>query len=327
MVWLAHGLLGLLESVIIEAAGLARTWGFLVVLAHVYLKLTERDKRVLRVVERGMARYEYVPLEYIEAFARLPSTHVEMVVRKLNKLGLLRRRVGFVLGYRLTRLGLDMLALDALVRKGVLKALGEKLGVGKESDIYLGYTPAGRKVAVKFHRAGRTSFQRIARTRVYGVGRPGLGWLEYSKIAGEREYRVLDELYREGARVPRPYGYNRHVVVMEYVEGVELYRCRVVNDPLGLLAGILNTLRIAYTKVGVIHGDLSEYNVIVAWRDGGEEPYVIDWPQYVERDYPGSDQFLARDVEYIVRYFAKRFNVSINARLAMDYVRGRVDKL
>ena len=290
--------------------------------ALVYKKLVPRDFKVLSVIERGMSRYEYVPLEYIERHARMPSTHVALVLQKLNKLKLVKRRLGDYVGYRLTYLGLDMLALHSLVERGVLQALGDKLGVGKESDVYSGLTPAGERVIVKFHRVGRTSFQRVVRVRHYAAERPLQNWFQAAKIAGQREYRVLEELYRAGALVPRPISYSRHVVVTEYIEGIELYRYTDPIDPEAMLEKIIDTLAKAYQEVGVVHGDLSEYNVIVALRDGEEQPYIIDWPQYVERENPAADQLLRRDVEYIARFFRKRYGVEADVEQLLRRVKG-----
>lgn len=299
----------------------------MVLIALTYKKLVERDFKILGIIEREMARYEYVPIEQIERRARMPSTHVAMILRKLNMLKLVKRRIGEYVGYRLTYLGLDMLALRSLVERGVIQALGERLGVGKESDVYSGLTPSGERVIVKFQRVGRTSFQRVVRVRPYAATRPYASWYDLAKIAGQREFRALEELYRAGALVPRPLGYSRHVVVTEFVEGVELYLYENPVDPESILRDILDTVRKAYLDVGIVHGDLSEYNVIVSIENDREKPYIIDWPQYVEREHPAADQLLRRDVEYVVKFFKRKYGVKYDAEKALQYVRGKIEKL
>jgi len=295
-------------------------------LAHLYRQLTPRDFRVLAVVERGMGRYEYVPLEWIERRSRLLSTHVAMVLQKLNRLKMLKRRLGDYVGYRLTYLGLDMLALHSLVERGILHALGDKLGVGKESDVYSALTPSGERIIVKLHRVGRTSFQHIVKVRHYAAERPLHNWFEAAKIAGQREYRVLEELHRAGALVPRPIGYSRHAVATEYIEGVELYSYKEPVDPEAMLQRIVESLRIAYQDVGIVHGDLSEYNILVAVDENGEEkPYIIDWPQYVEKLHPAAEQLLRRDVEYISRFFRKRYGVESDVERLIKYIKGEAE--
>ncbi len=298
----------------------------MVILALTYKKLVDRDFRVLGAVEREMTRYEYVPVEVIERVARMPSSHVKLSLDKLNRLKLLERRLGSYVGYRLTWMGFDILALRSLVERGVLEALGDKLGVGKESDVYSGLAPGGKRVIVKFHKVGRTSFHHIVKHRPYAAEKPWATWMQVAKVSAEREYRALEELYRVGARVPRPIARSRHAVVTDYVEGVELYEYREAVDPEGMLAKILETVRKAYLEVGIVHGDLSEYNILVTIReDGEEEPMIIDWPQYVYRGEPLAEKLLRRDVEYVVRFFRRRFRVEADVERALRYVRGEVE--
>ncbi len=296
-------------------------------LALTYKKLVDRDFKVLRAIESLMPRYEYVPVEVLERRLRMPSTHVNASLQKLNRLKLVRRMTGDYVGYRLTYMGLDVLALKALVDRGVLAALGDKLGVGKESDVYSGLTPANERVIVKFHRVGRTSFQHVVKHRAYAVDKPRFSWMYFAKLAGEREYRALDELYRVGALVPRPLAYNRHAVVTEFIEGVELYEYEDPQDPESMLHKILDTLRKAYLEVGIVHGDLSEYNVMVTIRNDEEVPLIIDWPQYVEKLHPSAPQLLERDVYYIVRFFRKKYGVEMDYEKALKYVKGEIEKL
>ncbi len=270
-----------------------------------------------------MSRYEYVPLELIERRVRLPSTHVAASLQKLNKLRLVKRRLGDYVGYKLTYMGLDILALHSLVKRGVLHALGDKLGVGKESEVYSGLTPSGEHVIVKFHRVGKTSFHHIVLVRHYAAEKPYTNWFQVAKVSGQREYRALEELYRAGAMVPKPISYSRHAVVTAYIEGVELYRYRDPIDPEAMLDRILETLMIAYTEVGIVHGDLSEYNVLVSFEDEEEKPYIIDWPQYVEREHPQAEQLLRRDVEYILKFFKKHYGVEREIEEALKYVKGK----
>jgi len=299
----------------------------MVLLALTYKKLVGRDFRVLSVIEREMPRYEYVPIEVIERRLRIPSSHVAMSLQKLNQLKLVRRRLGDYVGYRLTYMGLDMLALYSLVERGILHALGDKLGVGKESDVYSGLTPSGTRVIVKFHRVGRTSFQKIVRVRHYAAGKPYSSWLQLAKLAGQREFRALDELYRAGALVPKPLGYSRHAVVTDYIEGAELYMYKDAIDPESMLRDIVDTLRKAYLDVGIVHGDLSEYNILVVVEDDRERPYIIDWPQYVEKEHPSAEQLLRRDIEYVARFFRKRYGVEADVEKLIKYVKGEIENI
>ncbi|MEM4451634.1 MAG: RIO1 family regulatory kinase/ATPase [Thermosphaera sp.] len=285
-----------------------------------YKSLTPRDIQVLRAIEDLSSRHEYVPLEKIEKRTKILEEHLTLVLSKLNKLRLVKREtIGGYKSFRMTTLGYDMIAIDELVKKKVLVALGDKIGVGKESEIFVGLSTGGEKVAVKFLRIGRASFRRTKILRDWSRG-PRSTWYEQSKIAAEREYRALKELVLVRAKVPTPYGYNRHVVVVEYLEGVELYKRPQLSDPEAVLNLILDTLKTAYQDVGIIHSDLSEYNILINLDT--EDPYIIDWPQYVYKDHPSSFELLKRDVEYIVRFFNKVYGVSLTTDEALKKIIG-----
>nr|WP_187146093.1 RIO1 family regulatory kinase/ATPase [Staphylothermus hellenicus] len=289
----------------------------------IYKQLTARDFKVLEAIERGHSKYEYVPLEIIEKYTRLPEQHIVLSLSKLHRLSLVKRKsISGYKSFRLTYLGLDMLALNSLVKKNIIEALGDRIGVGKESEIFKAIAPGNILVAVKFMRIGRTSFRRTRIVRSWGFD-PRLDWFKQAKTAAEREFKATHELFLVGADVPRPLAFNRHVVVTEFISGVELYRRPQLNNPESALDRILNTLRKAYLEVGIIHGDLSEYNVIVDIEK--DKPYIIDWPQYVYRDDPMADHLLRRDVEYIVRFFNKHYKVRVDVEKAYLYVRGEYE--
>ncbi|MCE4617655.1 MAG: serine/threonine protein kinase [Desulfurococcales archaeon] len=291
-------------------------------LAKLYNNLTRDSIRVLQTIESLLQKYEYPPLELVEKKSKLPPGRFRKALSLLNELGLLRRSKHQLMGYTLTFQALDILALHTFVMRGTISELGPKLGVGKESEVYDAVTSAGKRVVVKFHREGARAFRTLKRHRSFATDMPRKKWLQKAKLIGQREYKALDELYRLGARVPMPIDYNRHAVVQEYVEGVELH---VIDrdglpNPLETLEMILDTLAIAYQKAGIVHGDLSEYNIVVTIEDG--TPYIIDWPQYVYKDDPTAPDLLRRDVWYIIRFFKKRFRVEIPLDQALRRVTG-----
>ena len=291
----------------------------------IYKQLTPHDFRVLEAIEKHIGRYEYVPLEVIEKTSKIPETRLILILSKLHRLDLVKRvTVSGYKAYRLTYLGLDMIALHNLVKRNVLEAIGDKLGVGKESDIYRGLAPGGVKVIVKFLRIGRTSFRRTRITRSWGED-PKYTWFHQSKIAAEREFKALKEVHELGGLVPYPIAYNRHVVVTEYIDGVELYTRPQLSDPRKALLDILSTLRIAYVEAGIVHGDLSEYNILVDIENN--KPYIIDWPQYVYREDPNAMDLLKRDINYIIRFFRKTYRVEVDPEKALMYVRGEYGEI
>jgi len=291
---------------------------------YIFKQLTSRDLKILRVIEKFMKKYEYVPLDLIVSRSRMVDKDVSLVLSKLNSLKLVKRYRGDYTGYRITGLGYDCLALEDLVRRNIVYALGPKLGVGKEADLYLGLSPANEKIVVKFHRVGRTSFRQVKRLRVYAE-EAEVSWLLRSATSAEREFKALIECLKAQVNVPVPLGRSRHAVVMKHINGVLLLKYRNPLDPETMLRTILDSVRKAYLVVGIVHGDLSEYNVMVELDT--ERPILIDWPQYVEKEHPSASILLERDVKYIIGFFKRKYRVEIPVEEALKYVRGEIEKI
>jgi len=280
--------------------------------------ISEDDIRILKTLEKYMRNYEFVPIELIEHDSRLPLHRLERSLHKLNSMKLIKRQSLHTLGYRLTILAFDILAVLTLIKKGTIKDIGDKIGVGKESDVYLAVSLSGRFLTLKFHRIGRTSFRHVVRTRPY---KQEPTWLLQSKISAQREFMALKELFDVGAKVPKPVDRSRHVVVTEYIEDtVELHEKPSLSDPLKAFEDVIMTIAKAYNDVGIVHGDLSEYNIIV--NPQTSEAYVIDWPQYIEKDHPLAEKLLRRDVEYVVKFFRKVYKIPVETEEVLGAIRG-----
>ncbi|HDD63802.1 MAG TPA: serine/threonine protein kinase [Thermoprotei archaeon] len=272
-----------------------------------FKRLKEQDFRILNAIERGMAHYMYVPVQEVARLSNYSENYVLTKLKFLNSLGLVQRRLGAYPGFILTSRGYDCLALNALVKRGVLAAVTLKpIGVGKESDVFEGLTPSGRRVAVKFHRLGRTSFRKTRRYRAYIGERKHISWLYQARLAAEREYTALTLLFPHGVSVPEPISWNRHVVVTSIIEGIPLYMKPELSDPLEVFYSIIENISRAVIKAEVVHGDLSEYNVIV---DSDENITIIDWPQWVSVHHPSANMLLKRDLLVLYRFFRSKYKL------------------
>jgi len=288
------------------------------VAVKVFRRLKPEDFRVLQVIEAAMGRYRYVPEKALPGLTRLNQRKLDFCLSRLGKWGLIERWIGPYNGYVLYTAGYDCLAINALVKAGVLEAFGKPLGVGKESDVYDALTPEDRQVAVKFHRLGRMSFRQTRRVRGYIAERTHISWLYQSRLAAEREFEALKLVHPKGVAVPEPISQNRHVVVMGMIEGAKLAEFHEILKPEKTLKEVLLNIRRAYVEAGVVHADLSEFNIIMQpnWH-----MLIIDWPQYVKRDHPNADQLLERDVRNVVQFFKRKFKTKTSLEEALSYVK------
>jgi len=285
---------------------------------RVFRTLEPEDFRVLQVIEADMARHRYVPEKELRRLTKLNLRELDFRLSRLGKFGLIERQSGPYTGYVLYTVGYDCLAINALVKAGMLEAFGKPLGVGKESDVYDALTPQGERVAVKFHRLGRSSFRQTRRVRGYIAQRHHISWLYQSRLAAEKEFEALNLVHPHGVAVPKPINQNRHVVVMGMIEGAELAEFNEVLNPDKTLREILSNIRRAYASAGVIHADLSEFNIILQpnWHI-----LIIDWPQYATKDHPNAEQLLERDIQNIVHFFKRKFKAKTTLNEALNYVK------
>ena len=276
-------------------------------ISAVFKSLESRHFRVLTGIEVGMKYHEWVPMDEVSRYTKLDMGQLHYVLKDLGHRGLLRRQTLPYEGYRIYFEGYDILALNALVKRDSLSAIGEELGVGKESVVYEGLREmvgglGQQPVVIKFHREGRTSFKQVKRKREHLDGVHHFSWIYAARLAAKREFEVLQRLYPE-VSVPEPVDHNRNVIVMAIAEGSELSKTKVL-DPEWYLDRILEQMRVAYAK-GVVHCDLSEYNIFVS----DERVTVIDWPQYVEVEHEKAGEFLERDVRNVLAFFKRKYGL------------------
>lgn len=289
------------------------------VAVKIFRTLEPEDFQTLRAVEIQMKKSEFISEELIPRHAKLPSQEVVYRLDELSKHGLFQHQSTPYVGYRLTAAGYDCLAINALVKANVLQAFGRPLGVGKESDVYDALMPDNTRVAVKFHRLGRISFSQTKRKRGYVAEQAYTPtWLYQARLAAQKEFEALSILYPKRVSVPKPIKQNRHIIVMSIIEGAELYYLEIPN-PRKVLDEILLNMKKAYKDAGIIHADLSPYNIIVQL---DEHILIIDWPQYVTVKHPNAEQLLQRDVQNILRFFGQKLRLETNLEDVLANIRG-----
>ncbi|XP_052025400.1 serine/threonine-protein kinase RIO2 [Apodemus sylvaticus] len=267
--------------------------------------MSRDDFRVLTAVEMGMKNHEIVPCSLIASIASLKHGGCNKILRELVKHRLIAwERTKTVQGYRLTNAGYDYLALKTLSSRQVVESVGNQMGVGKESDIYIVANEEGQQFALKLHRLGRTSFRNLKNKRDYHKHRHNVSWLYLSRLSAMKEFAYMKALYERKFPVPQPIDYNRHAVVMELINGYPLCQIHHVEDP----ASVYNEAMELIVKLGnhgLIHGDFNEFNLML---DKDDHITMIDFPQMVSTSHPNAEWYFDRDVKCIREFFMKRFS-------------------
>uniref|UniRef100_A0A8C6PTB5 Serine/threonine-protein kinase RIO2 n=1 Tax=Nothobranchius furzeri TaxID=105023 RepID=A0A8C6PTB5_NOTFU len=267
--------------------------------------LSRDDFRVLTAVEMGMKNHEIVPVSLLSSIASLKHGGCNKILRELVKHKLVvYERTKAVQGYRLNYGGYDYLALKTLCSREVILSVGNQMGVGKESDIYIVASPNEEQYALKLHRLGRTSFRNLKNKRDYHQHRRNMSWLYLSRLSAMKEFAYMKALYDRGFPVPKPVDYNRHAVVMELINGYPLCQVHELQDPSALYSEFMDLI-VKLANHGLIHGDFNEFNLML---DDQDHITMIDFPQMVSTSHPNAEWYFDRDVKCIKDFFAKRFN-------------------
>jgi RIO kinase 2 len=241
--------------------------------------MSGQDFRVLEAVEKGMQKHSLVPAPLIATNANLRHGGTAKVMSGLLRDNLLShdKSCGYD-GYRLTNAGYDILALHDLKTRKFVAAIGDRIGTGKESDIYLAVHPSGQQVVLKIHRLGRTSFRNVKKTRDYFVyhqkGRnagmaqqqQGGSWLFLSRKSALKEFAFMKALYQVDYPTPEPIAHSRHIVVMSLVRGVPLYQIthsQLSPEQASSIFHQAADLAVRLAKHGLVHCDLNEFNLLV----------------------------------------------------------------
>ena len=184
--------------------------------------------------------------------------------------------------------------LQPLIDDGVIDEVLRSLKSGKEATVYLVRSRTETRCAKVYRNMAQRSFQKRAQ---YQEGRKvrgsrqaramskstSFGRAEQEAAWKNAEVDALYQLMAAGVRVPRPYGYFDGVLLMELVADADgnpaprLGEVELSAETAREYHRFLIRQVVRMLCVGLIHGDLSEFNVLVA-PDG---PVIIDLPQVV----------------------------------------------
>lgn len=209
--------------------------------------------------------------------------------------------------------------IEPLIQDGLVDEVIRQLMSGKEAAVFVVRCGEEVRCAKVYKEANKRSFRqstdytegrKVKNSRSARAMEKGTS---YGRKAQEEAWQSaeVDALYRlaaAGVRVPKPYNFHEGVLLMELVTDSEGNAAPRLNDLLltAELAReyhhILITQVVRMLCAGIVHGDLSEYNVLV----DSEGPVIIDLPQAIDAAANNqASKMLLRDVENLAVYFGR----------------------
>jgi RIO kinase 1 len=201
------------------------------------------------------------------------------------------------------------MVLYQLLSSGVLNELNGVVSAGKEARVYWGKTKTGEDRAVKIYLTSSAEFKKGMMMYIEGDYRfKNVKRDTRSLITtwAQKEFRNLDAADKAKVRVPKPIAVERNIVIMEFIgkDGVSAPQLKVQppEDPKKTYKQLLTFMKRLYQKAELIHGDLSEYN-LMTWKG---KLVMFDMSQSVPTSHPLAQFLLNRDIINVNRFFSRQ---------------------
>ncbi|MEE9151728.1 MAG: serine protein kinase RIO [Thermoplasmata archaeon] len=216
-----------------------------------------------------------------------------------------------------------LLTLYKLISSGVIETLDYPISTGKEGNVFKGTNENGEPLAVKLYRVSTATYKNLTKyiagdTRFRNIPRDHRG-LVY--LWAQKEYKNLKRMFQAGIATPEPIKQIKNVLVMRYLgneqQPAPMLKDVTLSNPKKSYKTVLKMMKDLFLEAKLIHGDLSEYNILV---ENGK-CFFIDVGQSVVLEHPLAEELLIRDVANICRYF-KKLGVKTEEEGMLSYIKG-----
>jgi RIO kinase 1 len=200
------------------------------------------------------------------------------------------------------------LVIYSLLKSGVLDEVHGVVNAGKESRVYWGKNREGKELAVKIYLTSSAEFRKGMLKYIEGDFRfKGVKRDTRSLVFAwaQKEFRNLEQASKAKVHVPNPVAVKDNVLVMEFVgkDGVNApsLKEQTPSNPARVYKLLLTYLTRLYRIADLVHGDLSEYNIMM-WKS---MPVIFDVSQAVPTSHPMAEMLLRRDLGNLHRFFSR----------------------
>ncbi|MCI4335709.1 MAG: phosphotransferase [Thermoplasmata archaeon] len=199
-----------------------------------------------------------------------------------------------------------LVTVSRLVNQGQFDTLDYPISTGKEGGVFRATGQEGFR-AVKVYRVGNAVFRHLPAYAVEQLRRES-SERNYARLIyawTRREHTILRRLRDAHVPCPEAYGHLRNVLVMEFIgtDGIASPRLQEaeVKDPQAMADDIVTLVRRMVRDAGLVHGDLSPYNLLYH----GGTATVIDVAQSIPVEHPQARELLLRDIKILTKYLRK----------------------
>lgn len=221
--------------------------------------------------------------------------------------------------------------LQQLIEEGVIDEVYNQLKTGKEAEVWL-VSHRGEAVAAKIYKArefrsfkndaGYKEGREVRNTRTQRAMNKGS---KFGRASAEEAWKsaeadAMATLHAAGVRVPRPVMFYDGVLLMEVIGDAEgrvaprLVEAVITKEQAEPLYLQLRAEIIKILSADLIHGDLSEFNILL----GANGPVIIDFPQVVTAAKNSqSEKYFRRDLGNMLRFFSS-IDPALNNKHAGD---------
>jgi RIO kinase 1 len=221
--------------------------------------------------------------------------------------------------------------LQQLIEEGVIEEVYNQLKTGKEAEVWM-VSHRGEPVAAKIYKerefrsfkndAGYKEGRTVRNSRTQRAMDKGT---KFGRESAEEAWKsaeadAMATLHAAGVRVPKPVMFYDGVLLMEVIGDAEgrvaprLVEAAIPKEQAGPLYLQLRQEIIKILSADLIHGDLSEFNILL----GANGPVIIDFPQVVTAAKNSqSEKYFRRDLGNMLRFFSS-IDPSLNAKHASD---------
>lgn len=202
--------------------------------------------------------------------------------------------------------------LFKLSSEGHFENLVSPVSIGKEANVFTAKTLDNKVIVAKIYRLESCNFNKM-----YDYIKSDMRFENLKRQRRKvifawvmREYQNLMKAREAGVNVPRPLAIKQHILILEMIgDKTPAPKLKDVDrvDREILAERVILNMKKMYTA-GLVHGDLSEYNILVH----NNTPYFIDFSQGTTKKDPNYAEYWERDLKNVSKFLTNKLKLKVS---------------